>query len=537
MNGDRRRTRLAPPGLLLALFVLAGWLAAGTLLPHTVLAAGDSPIADVKARFTGDLPDMRKRKRIRALVTYSRTDFFFHKGRASGLQVDFLHEYEKFLNKGVKRADKRIHITFIPVPFNDLLPALKQGRGDIAAALLTITPQREKQVAFARGTRFKVDELLVTHKSVAGLEKIDDLAGRTVDVMDGSSYLEHLEALNRRLKKKGLPAVKIERADPPLLTEDILEMVNSGAMKITVVDDYKARLWARVLPNIRVHEKLRLSAGNPVGWAIRKQNTKLQASLDAFALKVRKGSLLGNMLFKRYYNDGRWMKNPLSREELAQMKKYIGLFRKYGRKYDFDYLVLMALGFQESGLDNRKKSHRGAVGIMQMLPSTAADKHVKVGNIRNAENNIHAATKYLAFLRDRYFSDPAIDAQNRLAFTLAAYNAGPANVQKICTRAKQMGLDPNVWFANVEVAAAKYIGRETVQYVAHIYKYYVAYKHASTMEGTDRIFLSAAGRGLLAAQGYESGVEQQRLVLPAAGRRWQDDGPLTRTVALKPQTP
>jgi len=39
-----------------------------------------------------------------------------------------------------------------------------------------------------------------------------------------------------------------------------------------------------------------------------------------------------------------------------------------------------------------------------------------------------------------------------------------------------MGLDPNVWFGNVEIAAARVVGNETVRYVRNIYKYYIAYK-------------------------------------------------------------
>jgi len=150
----------------------------------------------------------------------------------------------------------------------------------------------------------------------------------------------------------------------------------------------------------------------------------------------------------------------------------------------------MAQAYQESGLDHSKKSQRGALGIMQLLPSTAADPNVNVGDIGNLENNIHAGAKYLAFIRDRYFGDAAISTEDRLAFSWAAYNAGPARVRKMRDKARTMGLDPNIWFANVELAAGKMTGRETVQYVANIYKYYVAYKLASQVTNTDVVPLS-----------------------------------------------
>ena len=472
----------------LALFIAIAGLSVAT-------AAADDDLHEqlsVAETFTGDLPEMRKRKRIRALVTYSKTDFFFHQGGARGAQVEFLHEYEKHLNKGVKRAEDRIHITFLPVTFNELLPALQQGRGDIAAAFLTITPQREKEVTFASGGKLQVSELVVTNKAVAPLENLEDLAGRTVYVLNKSSYVEHLRAINKLFRQKKLAPMRIEQADPNLLSEDILELVNSGVVDITVIDDYKARLWAQVLPDIRVHENLKISEANSIGWATRKDNKALARSLDDFALNVRKGTLLGNMLFKRYYRDTRWINNPLSKEEARKLEAFVALFRKYGERYDFDHLALMAQAYQESGLDHSKKSHRGAVGIMQLLPSTAADPNVNIGNLKKLENNIHAGTKYLAFIRDRYFNDAAINTENRLALSWAAYNAGPARVLKMRDKAEKMVLDPNTWFSNVELAAGKMTGRETVQYVANIYKYYVAYKLASQVTSTDAVPISGA---------------------------------------------
>jgi membrane-bound lytic murein transglycosylase MltF len=198
------------------------------------------------------------------------------------------------------------------------------------------------------------------------------------------------------------------------------------------------------------------------------------------------------MLFKRYYRDTRWINNPLSKEEARKLEAFVALFRKYGERYDFDHLALMAQAYQESGLDHSKKSHRGAVGIMQLLPSTAADPNVNIGNLKKLENNIHAGTKYLAFIRDRYFNDAAINTENRLALSWAAYNAGPARVLKMRDKAEKMGLDPNIWFSNVELAAGKMTGRETVQYVANIYKYYVAYKLASQVTSTDAVPISGA---------------------------------------------
>ena len=185
---------------------------------------------------------------------------------------------------------------------------------------------------------------------------------------------------------------------------------------------------------------------------------------------------MGNIVFKRYLKENKWVRNSLSPEELKKFNNVVEVFKKYSMQYDFDYLMTEALAYQESQLDQNKRSHDGTVGIMQVLPKTAADKNINIADIERLESNIHAGVKYLRFIRDRYFDDPAIDSLNQNLFTFASYNAGPAKIDSLRKEAKKMGLNPNVWFSNVEVIAAKRIGRETVQYVGNIYKYFLAYE-------------------------------------------------------------
>jgi len=427
-------------------------------------------------RFTGDLPEIRKRGELRLLVVFNSTDFFFtENGTPKGLQVAYATEYDKHLNAGIKKHAEQIRIKYIPTTFDRLLSDLEAGRGDIAADMLTITPEREKRVAFATGGAMKVDELLVTHKDVSGIAKLEDLAGRSVYVLRGSSYAEHLRGLNAEFKKKGLKAIDIQEADSRLHAADILDMVNAGAVEMTVIDDFEAKLWAKVLPDIRVLDQVKVSQGNRIGWAVRKDNPELLKSLNGLAPKVKKGTLMGNMLFKRYYQNTQWINNPISEQEREKLRGLVRLFRKYADQYEFDLFAVLAQAYQESQLNHQAKSHVGAVGIMQLLPSTAADPNVGIPDISKLENNIHAGVKYMNFLRERYFSDPQIKEEDRVALAWAAYNAGPARVRSMRKLAEEMGLDPNVWFNNVEVAAGKLVGRETVHYVGNIFKYYVAY--------------------------------------------------------------
>jgi membrane-bound lytic murein transglycosylase MltF len=441
---------------------------------------GDEALEDFAdpdlAPFTGDLDGMRERRLIRALVTPSRTDFFVDSGRIRGVQAEFLREFAKRLNRGVRNEAERIRIKFVPVPFNQLLPALCAGRGDIAAAFLTVTEGRSARVAFAAPFRRSVSEVIVTHSGIDAPDRLEDLAGKRVYVLKGSSYVEHLRELDARLRQKGLDPIEIEEADPRLRSEDILELLNAGVVEMTAVDDYKALLWQRVLPEIEVHESVRLAEGTRVAWAVRPGSPELRAAISAFARDAREGALLGNILIERYFEDVKWIKDPNSRSDRDKLRRYLGLFRKYGQQYGFDPLAVAAQAYQESGLNQDKRSPAGAVGLMQVLPSTAADPRIDVTDIDEPDGNVHAGTKYLAFLRDRYFGDPDILEWDRRALTWAAYNAGPAKIRKARARAKRLGLDSNVWFGNVEVAAAQVISREPVRYVANIHRYYVAYR-------------------------------------------------------------
>ncbi len=426
---------------------------------------------------TVDLPTIKERKSLRALVTYSRTDFtILANGKPKGLQVELLSNFEKQLNKGIKREVDKTRIVFIPTTFDKMLTDLNSGKGDIAASLLTITPERQKEVDFVTGGVMKVNEIVVTHASVSNINKPEDLAGREVYVLRNSSYAEHLRELNKNFKTRGLKPIKIIEADSHLLTPDILEMLNAGVVKITIVDDFEAKLWVQVLDNIRLLDQVAIKSGTQVGWAIRKNNPELRKALQEFRKTVKKGTLLGNILFKRYFANTKWIKNPIAESERSKFRQVISIFDKYAEQYDFDVLAAVAQAYQESQLDHSRKSHRGAVGIMQLLPTTAADPNVNIPGIKDLENNIHAGVKYLAFIKNRYFSGPEISAEDKLAFSWAAYNAGPGNVRKMRHKAKKLGLNPNIWFGHVEHAAAKLIGNETVSYVRNIFKYYIAYK-------------------------------------------------------------
>jgi membrane-bound lytic murein transglycosylase MltF len=430
-------------------------------------------------QYKNDLNGLKKRRHIRVLTPLNKTNFFLLEGKIHGFEYEQLKGYEKYLNQGTKKKDLGIVLEFIPTSRDELIPKLVEGYGDIAAAGLTITDQRRRLADFTMPYLTGINEVIVTHKGGADLSKIEDLAGRKIFVRKSSSYYESLIALNKKLKQSGKPAVRISTAEENLETEDILELVNSGAIELTVCDSHIANIWAGVLSNLVVREDLTLRTGGRIAWMIRKKSPQLMASLNAYIKNNKKGTLLGNIYFKRYYQVNKWIKNPMDFENSPNFLKLKDLFQKYANQYKFDWLLIAALAYQESGMNNKKRNKSGAVGIMQVLPSTGKDKNIGISKVHLLENNIHAGVKYLAFLRSRYFSDSQIQPRNQVRFALAAYNAGPAKITRTRTRAREMGLDPNSWFRNVELAALKTIGQETVRYVSNINKYYVIYQHAS----------------------------------------------------------
>ncbi len=439
-------------------------------------AADEGIVRKVSQPLGGDLDAMLERRVIRALVAPSRTEYWIDRGKQIGSQYELLVQFEKELNRRHPAGGKhlRVHVSFIPVTPDRLMTSLLAGEGDLAAGILTVTPERLKKVDFADPFFRDVAEIVVTGPASSPLASLDDLSGQEVCVRRSSSYWTHLEALNARLAREGRPPILLQAAPEDLLDDDLLEMVNAGLIGTTVVDRYLGLQWAKVLRRIRPRDDLRVHQGGEIAWMVRKDTPKLKDEISRFARAHGQGSEFGNILRRRYAESARFVKPATTAREMEKFQRLAAIFRKYGERYRLDHLLMMAQGYQESRLDQNAKSAAGAVGVMQVMPATG--KEMKTGDITQLEPNIHAGVKYIRFLQDRYFESLPMDALNKTLFTFAAYNAGPARVAQLRAAAAKKGLDPDVWFKNTELVAAERIGAETVTYVSNIYKYYVAYK-------------------------------------------------------------
>ncbi|HOC41533.1 MAG TPA: lytic transglycosylase F [Thermoanaerobaculales bacterium] len=438
----------------------------------TPLPAGMAPLLET---FTGDLDGMVERRIIRVLTVQNPILYFVDQGRELGITYEAIKAFEKQLNTRLGNKVVTVHVIAIPVARDELIPRLIAGQGDIAAAQLAITPERQQQVDFAKPFVTGVREVLVTGPASPPVENLEDLSGKQVYVRPSSSYAEHLRKLNAHFEAAGKPPVTVLPAEEVLEDGDILEMVNAGLVPATVVDEYTADLYTQVFPGLQKRSDI---ASQPVAfaWAIRKGSPQLAAEINAFVATHQQGTLAGNVVLNKYLKTTKWVKDAQSDEDRQRFLSMVELFKKYGDQYGLDYLLMAAQAYQESGLDQSKRSPVGAIGVMQVMPSTASDKAVGIPDIEKLESNIHAGIKYNRWMIDNFYNEPGVTPLNRGLFAFASYNAGPARVAGLRKQAAAEGLDPNRWFNNVELIAAKRIGRETVTYVANIYKYYLAYQ-------------------------------------------------------------
>lgn len=441
--------------------------------------AATALIANVNEPWKGDFSGMAERRVVRVLLPYSKTFFFLDKGQKKGINYEFLTRFEKYLNKQTEGEKgpkpSKFKVLMIPTPREELLKRLLEGRGDLVVGNLTITKQRLGHVDFSDPWLKEVKEYVVTPGGSPELTSVDDLSGKTVHVRSSSSYWESLKVLNERFKTEGKKPVKIERVSEYLEDEDLLEMINADALPAIIVDAHKARFWAKVFENIKLHEKAPVRSGGEIAWAFRKNSPELAAQINTFIKTIDAKGKLGSVIFAAYLKQKNWLKKLNNEVDQKEFLELVGLFQKYGKQYDVNWLILAAKAYQESRFDHSMKGPRGAVGIMQIKPSTAKGPEVNIPDIKGLEDNIHAGTKYVRFLMDRYYPDLSNDPFNQTLIAFAGYNAGPERISKLRKRAREKGLDDTKWFNNVEWAVAESVGSITVNYVSNIFQYFIIY--------------------------------------------------------------
>jgi membrane-bound lytic murein transglycosylase MltF len=445
----------------------------GTVIAAAAVAATAATVTGLEHEPRAELRDldvMLAQRVVRVAVPYSRTLYFNDRGVQRGLTADTLRDFEIYLNKKYPRKAHPIVVVALPTTRERLLANVLEGRADIAAGNLTLTRERQAQLAFSKPMAEDVAEIVVTGPRSPKLATLDDLGGHEVHVRRSSSYYGSLVALNARLSAAGKPEVRIVTVPEALEDEDLMDMLAAGFIGITVVDSWKAGIWARMQRRLKPRTDLALTSGQSIGWAYRAASTKLGAVINEFIDRYPGARAKRIRSYPAYLVQ---LGHATSDADWKRFQSTIALFRKYAPRYGLDPLMVAALGYQESRLDQNARSSVGAIGVMQLMPETGT--LLEVGDITELEPNVHGGIKYLRQLRERAVTGGTPDGQNRTLFALAAYNCGPGRVAELRAEAPTLGLDPDVWFGNVELVAARRVGQETVLFVRNIYKYYVAY--------------------------------------------------------------
>ncbi len=430
--------------------------------------------------YPASLETVIEKRFLRVLTSRNAFDFFIHRGQRGGYQYEMVEAFTNFLNQRhlADRSALPIRFELIPVDDDQMIPLLSAGSADLIAARLTITPDRAKQLRFSKPYR-TVDELVVTHEGTDPIDSVEDLSGKTVAVRQSSSYHESLLRLNRTLEEAGRTPVEIAIVDEALETERILQLVAARRYPYAVADSLVAQLAIRIYPQLRILDDIALRRGGQLAWATQPAAKALAEEMNLFLSRYKEKSLLGNLAVRKYFASDSELTARLADDGTKTLSRFDPLFKKHAAVFGLDWRLAAAMAHQESRFDPAARSPWGAIGLFQIKLSTAREPYIDIPDIEGPEHvshNVEAGLKYLAWIKKRYFdSDPEMQERDRLRMALAAYNAGPRVVQRARRRATGLGLDPNRWFRNVELALLDLGKTEPVKYVSEINQRYLAY--------------------------------------------------------------
>ena len=381
----------------------------------------------------------------RVLVPFSRIYYWVDRTEQAGVAYEFMRAFGAELYAQTPWWSGTPTIVMIPTRHERLMADLASGAGDIAYGGITVTTMRGEQVAFSQPTNTGIRDIIVTGPTAKAIATMDDLSGLSIVLRHSSGEFAALELLNQRLVQASRAPARIILADDLLEDEDLLQMVDAGIFPATVVKDYVAMMLAQVYERLKVRTDLVVQDHVTTAIAIRKSAPLLQSLVDAFV--VGHGAVstnYGDALLAKHFGTAERLRNPTSDEELQKFREASTRLRQYGATYDLDWLLVSARAYEDTRL--------------------------------NALTDVQETVKEMRSIIDQYYRNEPMDMLNKALFSLAAHDAGPTVIADLRARTKAAGLDPNLWFYNVEVIAAHRLGRKTVDYVGNIYKYYVAYK-------------------------------------------------------------
>ncbi len=422
----------------------------------------------------GDLDTMIGERLIRIAVPYRFPFFYLDGADPRGIHVEEVLYFTQQIEETIDTGPLPLNIVFAPTSREDLIAAVAEGRADIAVGNLTITEDRLALVDFGPPIYENVTEVVVTHSTMPPFAAALDLAGRDVHVRFASSHYQSLQDLNDTLASQDLEPARAIPLYENLPDQDLLALVDAGLIEITVMDSHIAALWEPHFENVVIHPEARLRQQGRIAWAFRKESPLLAEQVARYTETIQRGTLLGNILFQRYLEREDPLADVAGDEGMSRFRALEPHFRRYSAEYGIDWVLALAQGYHESRLDQSLRNRSGAIGVMQVLGATA--QGLGISDIDQAENNIHAGIKFLRVLIDTVLTEDETDPLNQQLFAVASYNAGPRRIAQMRALAAEEGLDPDIWFDNVELVVARNVGHEPVNYVSNVFRSYTAYR-------------------------------------------------------------
>ncbi|GGP18710.1 transglycosylase SLT domain-containing protein [Silvimonas iriomotensis] len=401
---------------------------------------------------------------LRVLVALGPSTFFFQNGRPHGVEYAMLLELEKFLNRNRAKTATPLKLMFVPVESGELIPSLRAGKGDIAAGLMPVNEGSKQLVAFTQ-PYLRDQWCVVQNPNSPAMSDIKDADGKTLTLASGSYA--------RRLLLD-YPRVITRDAAAGTTAEAVLGSIQTDESVATLSSRYVADLWGKKYPRLR--NDACIEPAVDVAWAVDQSKPQLLAELNRFISSSGSGMAQRALkLTQRFLSSDAKISNPNQLSAVDKLGFFAPMFQLVASANNMDWMLLAAIGQRESTLHPVIRKN-GPTGIMQINPSTA--RKMGVTNPHDNEQNVTAAARYLAYLRDM-FKSPEIEPDDQLAFMIAAYNAGEGRIQQLRKKAQAQGLDPNRWSGNVEKVARQTVGGKLLDYVSTVNRYYLAYQGAS----------------------------------------------------------
>ena len=490
---------------------------------------GDALIEAVLDPELGGLDAARERGFLRMAVAPDPLMIAFDGEAALGVAISIATELEIFLSGLPGASPTPTVVVPTPTPRNAIVDSLVEGRTDFST--LTVSSAEEtEELQYTQALIEDVNDVPVLSPDLEGIETIDDLVGIPIYVQENGRYAANLERLNAARAEEGKELLTVRLVDERLDDYDLMELVEIGVIRATVATDFKANFWNTIYTSAVVRDDIELTPDGRIVWSVRESNDQLLETLDDFADIAKKGTLLGNVVLNQYADSADWIEN-IGTEDSRRLIDEVGpVIERYSDEYGFESELVIAQAYQESRLDQTKRSHVGAIGVMQVMPTTAADPVVGIPDVTTLDNNVNAGIKYLRWLRDTFFDDPEISTLDQTLLSFAAYNAGPGGVRRAQKRAVELGLDPNVWFENVEVAIQQAVSREPAIYVRNIFKYYVSARLLEELEAEAEVARESVG---LIEDAVPLSVEDRRAIVENNSR--EAGPPDTATAGLEDQ--